>query len=106
MAGREPPQTIYVSRSYYNGRVLTKEEADVLEPLKVNHNPGPTQGHVKYGAGLTINLGNYESVRVDVGIMLPALPEEVEQAFEACVNFVDGKLSEQKSMLESIKTKE
>lgn len=36
---------------------------------------------VKVGLGMTINLGNYESARVDVGVELPCRVAEVNDAF-------------------------
>jgi hypothetical protein len=35
---------------------------------------------VSYGAGLTINLGNYESARIDVIVSVPCYREELDDA--------------------------
>lgn len=99
---RETVAEAYISRRYYANSILTKEESDKLEPIQILP-VSAVQGNVRYGAGLTINIGNFESVRVDVGITLPAVPEEMEDAMAVCVAFVDNKLTEQKAMLESLK---
>ena len=37
---------------------------------------------VRVGVGMTINTGNFESLRLDVSVSLPCLPEEVDAAYE------------------------
>lgn len=37
--------------------------------------------YVRVNAGLTTNLGDYESLRVDVSISMPCYKEEIEQVF-------------------------
>lgn len=44
------------------------------------------------GYGLTLNLGNYESARVDVGIRLPCYREEVEQADEFAREWCESRI--------------
>jgi hypothetical protein len=45
--------------------------------------------------GYTLNLGNFESLRVDLGVIDSRRDgETVEQAFERVYDFVDGKLTE------------
>lgn len=106
----EPAPDYHVIRRYYANKILTREESDKLPPLEVNPvrllGPKGTQliqGNVSYSAGMTINIGNFESVRLDVGMTLPALPEEMHAAMDVCVDFVDEKLSEQKAMIDSLK---
>lgn len=43
--------------------------------------------------GATLNLGNFESARVDVFFSVPCYPEEVLDAFEFAKEFVDSKLA-------------
>lgn len=47
--------------------------------------------YVRVGAGITRNLGNYESLRVDVAITVPCYVEEIEA--------VQGRLGEQVAKL-------
>lgn len=37
---------------------------------------------VRFGIGATINMGNYESARVDVEVTVPCYKEEVDDAYE------------------------
>lgn len=47
---------------------------------------------VSYASGLTINLGNYESLRIDVGVKLPSTVENMPADLEHAKNFVHQKL--------------
>lgn len=93
-----------VIRRYHEGGILTKEETEKLPPLKVIDRPGFAEGSVKYEAGLTINIGNFENVKVTVGVTLPCLPEELTSAYQAAQEFVDGHLGAQKEMIDTLKT--
>ena len=42
----------------------------------------------------TVNLGNYESMKVDIGLTLSCEPEEVEEKYAECKSFVETKLNE------------
>lgn len=42
--------------------------------------------------GMTINLGNFESLRVDVGVSLPCYKEEVSDAHAAAFRIVQQEL--------------
>lgn len=37
---------------------------------------------VRAGATMTLNVGNYESIKVDAGIELPCAPAEVQEQFK------------------------
>lgn len=51
-----------------------------------------TPAQVTAKAGTTINTGNYESIRIDIGVTLPCYPEEVPQALEFATEFISQKL--------------
>ena len=53
----------------------------------------PARVTAKYG--LTINLGNYESARVDVGIELPCFVEEKDAAFTFAWDILHTEIQEQ-----------
>ena len=42
--------------------------------------------------GLTINLGNYESLRIDVGVKMPCYKEEIEKAKVLAFQLVEKEL--------------
>ena len=51
-------------------------------------------------AGVTINLGNYESGRVDVMLTMPCYPEEVDGIYEDVKNWVDGRIEHERREIE------
>lgn len=44
--------------------------------------------------GQTINIGNYSSVRFDVGLSMPCKPSEVESTYEFIKGWIDMRLME------------
>lgn len=52
---------------------------------------------IKIAGGLTLNLGDFNSARVDVGIELPCDPENIEEAFSAAKKWVETKVEELQS---------
>lgn len=69
--------TAWVRKTYPEKRGKPDEyEEEVLEVKLFITEPAV----VKAGAGMTINIGNYESLRVDAGVELPCYAEEVEEA--------------------------
>lgn len=53
-------------------------------------------------AGRTINLGNYESVRIEVGVSIPCYAEEVEVGLEAASSLVGQFLAQEEAKLKAI----
>jgi hypothetical protein len=52
-------------------------------------------------AGVTINLGNYESGRVDVMLTMPCYPEEIDGVYEDVKNWVDSRVEHIKKEIET-----
>jgi len=52
---------------------------------------------VRVSKGLTINMGNYESARIDVDLMLPCYPEEVKEMMKYVDTLVEAKLIEERN---------
>ena len=51
---------------------------------------------VTYSAGMTINLGNYQSARVDIGVSFPVHPDQSnEEVMKAAIAFVKGTLDKE-----------
>ena len=42
--------------------------------------------------GVTVNIGNFESVRVYVGVTVPCYKEEIEDAFHWAKDFAEAKV--------------
>lgn len=66
---------------------------DTLEEGKLDHS---TQGDVvvSFEEGATINLGDYNSARVKVGVAYPCSKEELDSAFNFIKSWVDNKLQQ------------
>jgi hypothetical protein len=54
-----------------------------------------TPAEVLYEAGATINMGNYESGRVTVGIRVPCYREEIATAFDTAKVWVEKVLEDE-----------
>ena len=91
LAGR--PGTIVVRRADYRaGEELdsNEESSEVAVPFF-----GEVEvGRVRVGGGVTRNMGDFNSVRLDVAVELPCLPvaEEVERAYGIASRMVEGYL--------------
>ena len=68
---------------------------DVL--LKRQFREGQHPAYVKVGAGMTVNLGQFESLRIDVSVSLPCLPEEIDDCYVTASDFVADKLNEEET---------
>jgi hypothetical protein len=51
-----------------------------------------TPAMVEIGYGLTLNIGNYESARIDVRISLPCYPEEADGAFSFAKKWTEERI--------------
>lgn len=104
-SSRPPPQKKRVEeigRGFVSTQVKDKQgvyheeerEVDVLrETFADNEQPA----FVKVGAGMTINLGNFESLRIDCSVTLPCHPENIDIAYETASEFVSKKIDEEQS---------
>lgn len=54
---------------------------------------------VKVSYGTTINLGNFQSAKVNVGVELPCYVEEIDEAYAFGSKFVESRLSEEVEMV-------
>lgn len=58
---------------------------------------GEQAAFVRVGAGLTINTGNFESLRLDVAVTLPCLSSEVEDAYVQASEYTTNFLAEEQA---------
>lgn len=84
---------LYVSKTYkLNGTESPTETTD--EKVEVHRfETAPAEVSLEYG--LTLNMGNYESCRLTVGIRVPCYKEQVEAAYVAANSWVGAKVAEQ-----------
>ena len=50
--------------------------------------------YLEFTVGRTLNQGNYESARINVGMTIPCYLEEIDEVFEFAKDWVDKKASE------------
>ena len=84
---------LYVSR-HYNGEEESEDASESIIEIK-DFETTPARVNLKYG--LTMNMGNYESVRVDVGIDIPCYVEEIDAAYKKAQEFVIEKINQEKN---------
>lgn len=77
-----------VSRSMGKNAVET-ETQETIDIHVFQTNPAT----VSIKGGATVNLGNYESARVDVMLTMPCYREEIDATFEVVKNWVDERVA-------------
>ncbi len=81
-----------VSRQYFEGKEPSSEMDTKNEQVKVSvFVTEPAK--VSVSQGLTLNLGNYESARIEVSVSVPCYKEEVDDAYKYALNWVESRLS-------------
>lgn len=85
------PTVAFVQRQYFNGKDPVSDPAVKNEVIKV-HRFLTEPSKVSVAMGLTINLGNYESARIDVGIVTPCYREEADAAYDYAHDWVEKRL--------------
>lgn len=69
-------------------------EVDVLSAAFSEEDP---PAFVKVSAGLTINMGNFESLRIDCAVTLPCKRGDLEAAHQIASDFVADRISEEQT---------
>jgi len=88
--------------AFVRGRFIKKgpegdEETEFGEdPITLDvHRFDTTPAIVRRGYGLTLNLGKFESARIDVGIEVPCYAEDAETADEFAVRWVESRIQQE-----------
>jgi len=82
------PAKTRVTKTYFGHEEIKDETLDItvfITPPAI----------VSIKAGCTVNLGNYESGRVDVLISIPCYKEEVEDIYPRVKQLVDDRMKEE-----------
>ncbi len=90
----ETQETLWVQRTYSERGIptwTTQSDPEKLEVRRFLTSPA----YVRVGQSATINLGNYESVKIDCGISLPCYAEESEAAFKRAWDAVETEMGKQ-----------
>jgi hypothetical protein len=86
---RQAPIDVLIQKTFKDG---TMEREHVKDETVAVHGFITEPAIVGCGLGRTINLGAYESARLDVSIKVPCYREEAEEAFEFARRFVEDRL--------------
>jgi len=87
---------VVVRRQFFEGgkpKGPPEEEDEIIEV----HRFVVTPAKVRVGLGLTLNMGNYESARVDVEVTVPCYAEEVDSAYEWGRNWASKRVASEKA---------
>ena len=95
----EKPTTITVTKQFklQSGEAEASPISETIEVTKFDTEPAK----VHVGFGLTINLGNYESARLDVSIEVPCYKEQADDAYVAAKAWVEARVQEEVAEIKS-----
>lgn len=85
----------FVATSSSHKRTVYDETEKQVHLTPREFEPGYTPAVVRVGAGLTINMGDFNSLRIDCSVSLPCRVEGVAEAYEEAAAFVAEKLDEE-----------
>ena len=87
--------SISVRKMYKNGTVVVSESED-LEMVEVGIPAvGVAMARVATSARMCVNMGNFETVQLEVKIELPCYVEEITDAYKTAKALVDGRLNKE-----------
>ena len=79
---------VTVSETKFN---QTTEEKQLIQIRPFATDPA----HICVKLGRTINLGNYESAKIDVSVDMPCYVEECQRVYREVMDFVQERLTEE-----------
>lgn len=94
--------TAVVHRQYTQNNAPVGEAKTTNETLEV-HQFVTEPAKVGVNMGLTLNLGNFESARIDVSISVPCYREETDEAYRYAREWVETRLGEEVQSVRSNK---
>jgi hypothetical protein len=77
-----------------NGRETIEVNDCGTIPLKEELRMAESLGSVGASCGLTLNMKNFESARIDCWVTLPCKEEELDSCFQKCHDFAAAKVQE------------
>jgi len=86
----DKPTTLTVTKQFklQSGEAEADPVNETIEVTKFETEPA----RVRVGFGLTINLGNYESARLDVSVEVPCYKEQVDDAYTQAKVWVEERV--------------
>lgn len=82
--------TITVRRTKIDNVLEDSFDEETITVRKFQTEPA----YVSVRAGLTLNRGNYESLRLDIGVKIPCYVEEISEIEKQASDWVDVRMSE------------
>ena len=73
-----------------SGEIISEQHAEFVEDEVISSNP---LANVGMSIKKTTNLGNFESVSVEVSLRVPCEVDEVDDAFEQVESWIEEKLT-------------
>jgi hypothetical protein len=90
----QKPTVAVVNRQFFNGKDPVGEAETKNEELKVScFVTEPAKVSVEMG--LTVNLGNYESARIGVSVVVPCYREEIDDAYAFAHRWAETRIGEE-----------
>lgn len=86
-----------VTRTVSRAGKVEKEDSESSQISVHKFVTEPARVSVEYS--LTINLGNYESARVCIGVQVPCYKEEINDAYAFAQSWVEGRVGEEKAAI-------
>lgn len=94
--------TVVQSRTIAKGqkveRTLSAGEEELRTPADQRVTTIAHPALVRVGIGTTVNMENYEFLRIDVSVTLPCHPEDIEDTYIRASEFVGEKLTEEENL--------
>lgn len=90
-------ETTVLVRRQFNKAKETEGPIDEKDETIAIHRFETEPAKVSFEIGVTMNLGNYESARISVGVAVPCYREEMDQAFEFARKFAEGVIAKEKT---------
>jgi len=77
--------------SHYPSQDESEKETEVWKEKRIEAKTFESEpAHAGAKFGLTLNIGNYESIRVDATVTLPCYPEEMRAALEEAFRIAES----------------
>ncbi len=87
---------VFVTKVYKDRGIVEREEGGESEKIEVQSVAGNIPlATVESASQMTLNLGNFESVQIRVGVTLPCYLEEVDDAYLTAQKFVEQRLNKE-----------
>jgi hypothetical protein len=85
----------YVSTSVKDKHSTYYEQHREVEVLQETFSEEDPAAFIRVGAGMTINLDNYESLRIDCAVTIPCKRGSLKEAYDIASDFVADRINEE-----------